>query len=307
MPSSVTHAYIAQDVYKILDKKIKTKFNNYIEDYKTYSQGPDIFYFYNIVLPITKKSREIMKLGSFIHKNKIEKLLISLTNQIKETKNVNQFLFLCGLITHYITDSTIHPLINYKASLIKNFVLSEKDSHFLLETYLDNYMIKEKENINYKKFKIHEFCFNLKENKDIINLLNYSFKKVYNKDNIGNYYFLALKDMKTFFKVFRYDPTGYKRKIYNILNIFTNKLFRDIRYLSYNFSLDKDIFYLNLNHDNWHSIYNKDIKGQESFLDLYDLVLEKTKDVITILYEYIYEDKNINLNKLYNDLDLYNK
>ena len=42
MPSSITHAYIAKDVYSRLDKKIKAKFEkNDLENFKTYIQGTD--------------------------------------------------------------------------------------------------------------------------------------------------------------------------------------------------------------------------------------------------------------------------
>ena len=49
MPSSITHAYVACDIYEKLDYKIKKKIPKmYLEDYKTYAQGPDIYYFYHI-------------------------------------------------------------------------------------------------------------------------------------------------------------------------------------------------------------------------------------------------------------------
>ena len=52
MPSSITHAYLAEDVFKRLDKDIQTKIN--LENFKTYSEGPDVFYFYHLMIPITK-------------------------------------------------------------------------------------------------------------------------------------------------------------------------------------------------------------------------------------------------------------
>ena len=73
MPSSITHAYIAMNVYDKLDKNIQRKLLNRLEDYKTYSQGPDVFYFYHILFPITKKSRSVMKLGITIHNHKVNK------------------------------------------------------------------------------------------------------------------------------------------------------------------------------------------------------------------------------------------
>ena len=54
MPSSITHAYLAEDVFKRLDKDIQTKIN--LENFKTYSEGPDIFYFYHLMMYRLPKS-----------------------------------------------------------------------------------------------------------------------------------------------------------------------------------------------------------------------------------------------------------
>jgi len=48
MPSSITHAYFALDTYDHLNNEIKEKLNNHLEYYKTFSQGPDPMFFYNL-------------------------------------------------------------------------------------------------------------------------------------------------------------------------------------------------------------------------------------------------------------------
>lgn len=300
MPSSITHAYIAKDVYKNLTKKVKIKFKDiYIEDYKTYAQGPDIFYFYNIILPITKKSRDIIRFGHYIHNNKVNEFFINLCDKVKSSQDIDQFAFLCGLVTHYQADSIIHPYINYKATIMRKKNLTRKDVHFILETYLDNYFITKNEKIEYKKFKVHEFCFNLNKKDSVINLLNNSIKEVFDKENMGESYFKSLKDMKNFFKYLRYDPTGIKRELYRIINIFASRCFRDVRYLSYNFNLENDDVYLNLKKKIWYNLDSKGLKSNESLLELYDKVIYKTKNMIEELYEYVYENKDINLEKLF--------
>lgn len=300
MPSSITHAYIAKDVYSRLDKKIKTKFQkNDLENFKTYSQGPDLFYFYNIFFPISKKSRDIIKFGRYCHHNQVNELFINLTKKVKKSKNFDEFLFLIGLTCHYIADSTMHPYINYQSSLLVKKNYTNRDAHFKIETYLDNYMIKKNEKINYKEFKVHEFCFNLEKNENVVNLLNKSFQEVFNENNIGEIYFKSLKDMKLFFKYLRYDHKKCKNYFYNFANIFAKRIFRDVRYLSYNFDLDNDNFYLNLNHDIWHNVENPNLKSNLSFLELYREVVLQTKLTIEKLYEYVYENKRVDLEKLF--------
>ena len=49
--------------------------------------------------------------------------------------------FFSGLITHYQADSIMHPYINYLSHNKKR--IKEIDKHFEIETYIDNYYMKE--------------------------------------------------------------------------------------------------------------------------------------------------------------------
>ena len=293
MPSTMTHAYIAKDVYKNLDNKIKTKLTSEnIDDLITFSSGFDILYFYKIVLHPNNK---IIKLGGYCHHHKVNEFFINLTNQIRKSKDINQFMFLMGLITHYVADSTIHPYVNYKASLMikKNF--TNQDGHFLIEAYLDNYLIN-KNGFDYRKFKIYEEVFKVKRKDEVVELLNKAFQEVFNEKDIGEYYFKAIRDMKNFFHIFRYDATGLKRMFYNFANIFASRVFRDVRYLSYNFPLDNSDYYLNLDHQEW---YNNGLKSHKSVLELYDMVVKDATLIVEKVYDYIFKDKDVDLEKLY--------
>ena len=298
MPSSITHAYIAMNVYDKLDKNIQRKLLNKLEDYKTYSQGPDVFYFYHILFPITKKSRSVMNLGRTIHNHKVNKLFIDMTKQVKSTKNTDQFIFLIGWLTHYIADSTMHPYIEYLSKKLEKKHLSKKDNHFLIETYLDNYYIRKKEKIDYPKYRVDKFCFNTSPNQEVINLLNKSMKNIFHEKEIGYYYFKSLKQMKSFFYFLRFDPYAIKKKFYELANIFTKRIFRDVRYLSYNFPLNHDEF-LNLNHQKWYYLENKEITSTKSIIDLYEEVVNKASLKIKDLYDYIYNNKKIDLESLF--------
>jgi len=300
MPSSITHAYLAQDIFKRLDKKIINKLGfNALENYKTYAQGPDILYFYNIVFPITKKSRDIIKLGSTCHNEKVNELFVNLSIKVKLSKDYSEFLFLIGLLTHYIADTTIHPFVNYQASQLVQKHLTIKDNHFIMETYLDNYLINKREKVDYKTFKVHQFCFNLERNNRIVLLLNESFREIFGIKRVGNAYFKALKDMKSFFFWFRYDPYKFKRNFYDKFNKLAKRVFRDVRYLSYNFPLYNDDFYLNLSNNKWFNILDKTQKSNLSFPELYDEVVLNSIEKIELLYQYIFEKKKIDLEKLF--------
>ena len=306
MPSTITHAYMANDIYNGLDINIKKKFSNYLDDYKSYSQGPDIFFFYKIFLPFGK-FLHIQKFGSDIHRKKVNELFISITKEVKRTKNINQFIYLCGLYTHYLGDTTCHPFVNYTDYNINKNLKRKKDYHFIVELYMDNYVLYKK-NHDYKKFKGYKFALSCKKNKDVEEMLNKSFLEVFNEKNIGTIYYKSLKEMNLFFHILRYDPYKIKRCIYNFLYIFAWYLRRDFRFLSYNFNINNEYNnkYLNLNHKQWFNIKKRDNTSIKSFPELYDEVVEKGIKKIKILYDYIYNDKNINLEDFYGNLSYAN-
>ena len=142
MPSTVTHAYMARDIYNKLDDNLKNKFKNYLDYYITFSEGPDAFFFYPI-LP-SKKSIHIRKFASVVHRTKVNELFIRLVNYIKKTKDFDEFVFLAGLVTHYVGDSTCHPFVNYKDWLLRKKNNNKKDYHFVTEAYSDNYILRKK-------------------------------------------------------------------------------------------------------------------------------------------------------------------
>ena len=306
MPSTMTHAYMASDIYERLNLDIKKKFTSKLEEYKTYSQGPDLFYFYRILFPFGY-FLHIQEFGGRVHREKVNELFITLTDIVKKTKNINQFIFLCGLLTHYLGDTTCHPLINYKADFLRKKTKKKKDYHFIIETYIDNYVLNLKGQ-DYKKFSIHKFAFNAKKQDDVENLLNDAFYRVFKEKNIGIIYYKCLNDMKLFFHFFRYDPYKIKKVGYNILFIFIRFISRDIRYLSYNFNLTKedDEFYLNLNHKLWYNVKKKENTSQKTFMELYDKVVKEGVKKIEKLYEYIYQDKPLNLESFYGNLSYAN-
>ncbi len=60
-----------------------------------------------------------------------------------------------------------------------------------METYFDNYMIKEKLFMDPFKFRIDKFCFdNTKFNNELNKCIDYVFREVFHVDNMHKIYFL---------------------------------------------------------------------------------------------------------------------
>ena len=299
MPSSITHTYISLDILDKLNEKPKELIKPYLEDYKTFAQGTDIFYFYHI---FTLKENIVIDIGHRFHNYKTNEIFKYIINYCKENNKDIIFTYLSALVTHYMGDSTIHPYINFKAQNTNN--VKRKDKHFEIETFLDNYMLSKKYN-NYNTYKNYKLLFNNKKNEDIVNLLNNLFEKFFNYKNMGNIYYRAIKEMRFTFKYIRYDKYKIKQKIYSLIDKNPFNI-RRTKYLSYNFKLNNKEYYLNNNHKEWYNPSNKDIKSNKSFDDLYQETIIKGVNIINKLYDYIYLNKDIDIDKLLGNLSYSN-
>ena len=291
MPSTITHAYIGLDTLKKLSKKPKELISNHLNNYKIYCQNMDILYFYHILL---LKKNKIQSLGHRFHNEDILHSFKILIDDNKKNKNPELFTFIAGLITHYQADATMHPFIDYQ----KNYnPLFKRDGHFILETYLDNYYIREKVTNNYPTFDNSKIIFNYKKEDIIEKEITKIFKEIWNFDNMGKYYYRALKEMHFVFHYLRYDKYQIKKFFYKIIDLIPVH-HRKTEYLSYHFYLNHDVEMLNLNHQEWFNINDNKKTSYKSFLELYEDVCNQSSIIINELYEYIFNDKQVNIEKL---------
>ena len=114
--------------------------------------------------------------------------------------------------------------------------------------------------------------------------------------------------MKILFYLIRYDPYKIKYYGYSIIHFLMPFLKRDVRYFSYNFKLNQedDEYFLNTNKDIWFNIKKKDITSNKTFMDLYTETVNKSKNMIEKLYDYIYNDKDLDLETFFGNLSYSN-
>ena len=292
MPSTITHTYISIDSLNKLNYQPKRILTNNIENYKTYSQGMDVLYFYHIFLI---KPNKVQQLGHRFHNYKTQEIFLYLINKNRQNKDDELFTFICGLISHYQADSFLHPFINYYA--YSENKIKMQDKHFIIETFLDCYLINKTEKENHTKFKNYQLQFNTKKETIIKETIDDLYSKYFNYDNMGNIYYKSLNEMYLVFKYLRYDPLSIKKNIYKFIDI--NHLnIRRLKYLSYNIELTPLTKYLNNEYHVWYNVKDKKITSNKSFDDLYNEVIYNTTLIINKLYQYIFEDKNIDITSL---------
>lgn len=311
MAGTITHAYFVLDLYDRLSIRSKELLVDYKEYLKVFSQNTDILYFYNITN--LKSGKHIREFGYHTQKVKSYEFFSTLINYIKyngHQYNPQVIAYLYGMLSHYVLDSTIHPYIIYKTG---SFDKKRKETykynhlHNEMESYFDNYLLTIRNGINPHKFKCHQFCFNVDSfNPELIEVMNFTYKEVFNFHNFNDYYLTSLKQMKFFYKIFRYDPLGLKKVIYIFVDFISPKnLLRKVP-LSYHINKKGKREFLNLEHNKWYNPTDKRTKSNESILELYTKALDKTTKMIQEINQYLYYDKKINLKKVINNLSYEN-
>lgn len=307
MAGTITHAYFSLDLYDRLSIKSKELLMDEKESLKMFAQNTDILFFYNIMN--FKKGKKIRNFGYRSQKIKVYEFFSTLINYIKYNNhqyNPQVISYLYGMLSHYVLDSTIHPFIIYKTG---NFNKKDKSTykynhlHNEIESYFDNYLLTIRKGINPHKFKCYNFCFNVDSfNKELIEVMDFTYKEVFGINNFHEYYLKSSRQMKLFYRIFRYDPIGIKKVFYSIIDFISPKFLLRKVPLSYHINKKGKKEFLNLEHQKWYNPTDKRTKSNESILELYTKALGKTTNMIQEINQYMYYDKKINLKKVIGNL-----
>lgn len=290
MAGTVTHSYFAMDVYKKLDN---SKIDNYLDNYRTFAQGHDIFTFSN-------------RRSHYYHGHKTGDFFINMVNYIKDHKLYNNgeiLSYLYGYMCHYVLDKNIHPYVTYKGGKYdkkKKESKKYRNKHADIETYIDTYMIKEKENIEPGKFKVHKFCCNAdKFSNELNDLIDFVFKKTYKEENISKTYYKGIKHMRFLYRLLRYDRFKIKKNIYSLVDKITPKAAYKFSPISIAQKENKD-YYLNLDHKTWNHPMDKNEKYNTSVSDIYNESIDEAVKKINEVNKY-FKGNKIDLSKIFDN------
>ncbi len=300
MPATITHAYLAKDLYEVLPENISSKID--LNRTKMFAQSTDSMMFYNLlsVMP----SHNLRKFQLYFHTHKTRDFFINLLEYVKNN-NINDsdtYSFIVGFVSHYVLDSNVHPYVIYKTGW---FNKKNKDTykyngiHHFMEVFLDNDLVKRRENTDPYKFNINKYCFNTKKfSKELNDTIDYTFYTTFNIKNMSKKYYKSLKQMKVFLRLYRRDRFGIKKFFYKLIDSFTPKNVFRLECISYHYPLEDKHNYLNNNHTLWKNPADDTITSTESFVDLYIKSLYETKDIVTKVFDYL-DGKDIDLKELF--------
>lgn len=301
MPSTITHNYFAEDVLEKLDDSIKNKIINNISTYKVFSNGPDPLFSY-------LGDKRYSKFGHTMHREKTGLFFKNVINYIKNNnlQNNSQVLaYLYGNITHYVLDSTIHPLVYYQTG---RYIKGRSDrkiykgKHSIMELTIDEYMIAIRNNIKNHKFKVHDFGIpKINISDELITLIEYCSYSTYEIKNIGKIMKKSIKTMRMIYKLFRYDRFGIKRFVYNVLDKITFNKIDALKVASYKFNYKDYIYYLNLEKNEWFHPCDKNEIFNYSYIELYSIAYKTAISLITLIGKVLNDELDIEL--IFNSLN----
>lgn len=300
MPATVTHAYFMKDLYEVLPDNITSKID--LNRSKMFAQSTDSIMFYNLLS--LKPSHNLRKFQYYYHTHKTNEFFINLLNYVRDHNidDIDTYSFIVGFITHFVLDSNVHPYVIYKTGFFdkkKKETYKYNGIHHFMEAFLDNDLIKRRENTDPYKFNISKFCFDTKKfSNDLNNTIDYTFYTTFNIKNMSYKYYKSLKQMKMCLRLFRMDRYGIKKFFYKLLDTFTPKRVLRLEAVSYHVSLEDKHNYLNNNHTMWKNPADENITSTESFVDLYLRSLEEARNISIKVFDYL-NGKDIDLKSLF--------
>lgn len=303
MASSITHAYFILDVYDRLGLKSRELLVRHKELLKTTAQSMDVLFFYNLMN--FKKGKEMRDFGEYFHRHRVYPFFETLIHYIKYNHfqyDPEVMSFLYGMLSHYVLDRTVHPYVIYRTGVYdkKNpSTYKYNQLHGEMESYFDNYLVMVRENQLPWKKKCHQFYCTVNDfGPGLQEVMDFTYREVWGIENFHTYYLTAIKQMRVFSRVFRYDPYGWKRRFYQVVDAICPKCLLRKEPLSYRMSMKSHAWFLNLEHQKWYHPCDKRTHSTKSLIELYTQALDETVEMIRSINQYLYYNKKVNLKRI---------
>ncbi len=285
MPAAYTHHVFAKDVFKVIDLSVREK----IED------SQDIFYMFTHSFDMLFFSRD--KLGVIAHKHSSNLYFTNIIKYIRENNlqnNGEALAYLYGSICHYVLDSTVHPYIYYKTGKYnrkKKKTYKYKGMHNYFEYMIDADMYQERNRKSIKRAKLSKEIFpNVNMSIELKKMIDYVYMNTFCAINASgavnkgyqNYRFLMRHAMESHYGI---KALGYK--IIDKTNLIKSVKLTSICY--YIKKIDKKV--LNLEHNKWYYPVDRKVNYHYSFYDLYDLSIERARNLINLIDKALNSDE----------------
>ncbi len=260
MPDYKSHSIHSEMVLPNIKKRTEIS----SADLKRFAFGPDS-------LMITDYA-----LFDYQHSHNTRYYFETMINIIKERKlqdNSKVMAFLYGQLDHFVLDLVMHPLIYYMTEKMPSD--SVINPHALIELWIADY-VTVKNRRKFQKYYLKTRLFN----KELSGVINDTYKKIYNRNNMSVRYDIGVNTIVEFDK-FRSKRTRLKELICSRFKLGD---------FLYNRNTGRVSRFLNLSHSSIQNPITGD-EYHESFDDLWRESLTVASELIEDVNNYLYLDK----------------
>ena len=263
------------------------------------SQGPDPLY-YNVS---KKDGKDYRYHADRMHDTNTQMLFKNMVMHVKSNTTKETYSHMIGFICHYALDVKIHPYVYYNAGVYKKDDPSThkyRGLHLKFERSIDAVKILEEQKMKPNKFKIHKTYFTVQDVPiDVMNVMGHVLKQTYGKDHGGLMYKIGTKKMYGNIKNIVHDRWGLKNLLLKFIDLFSkgDMFYEDISFANHIEEYD----YLNNKKATWHHPVTNE-EHNESVDELFEQARVFALDMIKNVNSYIFDDKNIDLDKVFTNL-----
>lgn len=264
------------------------------------AQGPDLLY-YNF---FSKDHPTYRKHANKMHRKDTDKFFINMIDYVKNNLDQDTYSFLVGYICHYALDLKIHPYVYHNVGVYKKddpTTHSYRGLHLKFERSIDALLIEKDLGVKHRKFKLIDKHYKLNTAPfSIMKIMDYAMKETYGIEHGGVIYLISSQKMYWNLKHFVRDPLGIKKLIFKTIDLFKKNhdlFYQDIPFFNHLENYD----FHNTKKKTWnHPVTNEEYNY--SVMDLYDQAYKLANNIIEEVSLFLFEDKTIDLNKLFLNL-----
>lgn len=296
MPDLITHQYLGEQVLASLPEAMAAPVKKDIFLHTT--PGPDIWFTLGFA---GGKSKAKSQRGNYMHNHNTGVFLTALARESRTAEDKDSmYSYLSGFLCHYALDSIAHPYIVYRTGEYDGSESTRpyRGNHTRLERAIDCWVIREKYGLVPGRFSITDTFLPLKALPESMREpLNRAYASVYGWENVWTDLNTAIGDQRFFYRLMR-DPLHLVNGLTRLFN--DGKSHLDYRLLSYqNRDLDSEtVDYLNKSHTQWQYSFAPAITSTASFPELLELARQKARQLIEIIYYYVYHNAEYDLPSL---------
>ncbi len=276
MPNLITHYFFAEEVLNKLPETTRKLIERNRNAYNLGSIGPDFLYTLREIGDVSARYSNRM------HFNHVYETFEKSVIHLNRTRNETQTAYMLGLMTHYVADHTLHPLVYFLAEegLTRDYPAEyQMNIHNIIESALDEWVLKERNGLDPRGFSslyIGEGPHKVK--KEIGALYREVINKVYRYDvPVIKIEFSFI--ISNFFGILWKDKYGIKKKFFNrvedafdLKKSVSSLLRPPVGYGKIDL-FNEDRRYFNI-------VRNEESLTNKNMIELYEIALEKSVDYI---------------------------